>query len=173
MDRTVASLKQDDVDFGGEADREFFSPESIFKQMYPTQQPSPSPLVPENLEYRFSISQLPSWAKKQVHCIHCVTDFSVWGIKDGCEWFCMIKVTNPNAVCFLFSFNKESLELLNSLMQLFFIFLLYNDRLKSHPVKSYFLQPWKKLKRLWHSKEHQCPAVCQSAHLHCISVFMF
>lgn len=69
MDRTVASLKQDDVDFGGEPDREFFSPESVFKQMYPSQQPSPSPLVPENLEYRFSISQLPSWAKKQVFSV--------------------------------------------------------------------------------------------------------
>lgn len=61
--------KLDEVDAGIAPEREFFSPERALKEMYPTpyKEDSLSPTTSkDDLNYRFSISQLPSWAKKKV-----------------------------------------------------------------------------------------------------------
>ncbi|XP_052275032.1 mitogen-activated protein kinase-binding protein 1-like isoform X2 [Dreissena polymorpha] len=67
----LAEIKQDMPDFGGDGERAFFSPESVLKQMNSGLRPQGGPLggdpsPVESLDYRFSISQLPSWAKKQL-----------------------------------------------------------------------------------------------------------
>ncbi|XP_060582895.1 mitogen-activated protein kinase-binding protein 1-like [Ruditapes philippinarum] len=66
-------FKNDDIDGSVAPEREYFSPERVLKEMYPAQycgsqnniSNSPSPSPRDNLDYRFSISQLPSWAKKK------------------------------------------------------------------------------------------------------------
>ncbi|XP_053396719.1 mitogen-activated protein kinase-binding protein 1-like isoform X2 [Mercenaria mercenaria] len=63
----LKAFKKDEVDASVAPEREFFSPERALKEMYPSQYNgnSPSPSPKDNLDYRFSISQLPSWAKKK------------------------------------------------------------------------------------------------------------
>ena len=73
-------FKKDELDGSMAAEREFFSPERALKEMYPGQyngsqnnSNSPSPSPRDNLDYRFSISQLPSWAKKKVLTLYICT----------------------------------------------------------------------------------------------------
>jgi hypothetical protein len=76
-------FKNDDIDGSVAPEREYFSPERVLKEMYPAQycgsqnniSNSPSPSPRDNLDYRFSISQLPSWAKKKVKIYQIASKF--------------------------------------------------------------------------------------------------